>query len=41
MMSDPFGFKAKALMDLLDHLHMQLVRMEKKIDEVLENEKKN
>jgi len=35
MMSDPFGFRAKALMDLLDHLHMQLVRIEKKLDEVL------
>tara|TARA_Y100000015_G_scaffold34054_1_gene34279 strand:+ start:639 stop:758 length:120 start_codon:yes stop_codon:yes gene_type:complete len=35
---DPFGLKAKALMDLLDHLHMQLIRIEKKLDEVLEHE---
>jgi len=35
---DPFGLKHKALMDLLNHLHMQLVRVEKKLDEVLEDE---
>tara|TARA_Y100000004_G_scaffold89474_1_gene100377 strand:+ start:1101 stop:1220 length:120 start_codon:yes stop_codon:yes gene_type:complete len=35
---DPFGFQHKALMELLNHLHMQLVRVEKKLDEVLEDE---
>ncbi len=33
---DPFGLKQKALMDLLNHLHMQLVRIEKKVDRVIE-----
>lgn len=32
---DPFGLKHKALIDLLNHLHMQLVRVENKLDEVL------
>ena len=35
---DPFGFQHKALMNLLNHLHMQLVRVENKLDEVLNND---
>lgn len=36
--TDPFGLRHKAYIELLTHLHVQLVRIEKKLDILLEEE---